>query len=203
MILLGRLDKFFDTKKESEKWLMVIATVLMVGYISSITLVPISQQKYREVQQQLEATLREIEMHRDYLIATGDREVKVKQYAKTMEELRRDIKALSLEVEYVRKRFKEGVKGVEFKKLIDAITQKAEESGVVLMHMTTPILRKQNGLTQGVKVGFQCHGGYGEIVKFIIYLEEGFSIANVSEVSLWRSHKGVRADINVTFWGGR
>ena len=80
---LERLDAYFAPKKESEKWMMIIAVAGLIAYIAYTYLLPYTENKYKKTEREKQTIQSSIINHNTYLnsiTVSGDRDYYVKKY---------------------------------------------------------------------------------------------------------------------------
>jgi len=80
--LLEKLDNYFEEKKESEFYLMVLAIVAVVGLISYSYLIPITEKQLRKdlaTQKSLQKKIHEEKRYLASVTVNGDQRYKIKK----------------------------------------------------------------------------------------------------------------------------
>lgn len=208
MSFVDKLDNYYNSRKPSEVWLMVILFSVLVGYLIYTLLSPISS-TYREQQESINNNLKmKINSDKSFLkniTVNGDRDYMVKKLDKKIVEKRRDLndnRAKLRKLDGAMKRLN-GVlytKG-NWSKFLHNIATKAKDSNLKVFSITNTVLDQNGTFAKVLDIDIKCQGKYGEILSFMNDLEQTKLVANVTRVKLTATDSDPKADIKLSVWG--
>ena len=208
MSFVDKLDNYYNSRKPSEVWLMVILFSVLVGYLIYTLLSPISS-TYREQQESINNNLKmKINSDKSFLkniTVNGDRDYMVKKLDKKIVEKRRDLndnRAKLRKLDGAMKRLN-GVlytKG-NWSKFLHNIATKAKDSNLKVFSITNTVLDQNGTFAKVLDIDIKCQGKYGEILSFMNDLEQTKLVANVTRVKLTATGSEPKADIKLSVWG--
>lgn len=208
MSLFDRLDSYYQSKKPSEIWLMVILVGILIGYLLYSALEPLST-SYRQKQEGIhrdltvkiesaKSFLRSIRVNgdQDYYIKDLNRKIVQKrmQLNKKREELAKLDGAITQlhSLLYTKN---------NWSKFLHTITQEAKKSNLKLFEINNQVYDSNKTFGKVLDVEVKCAGEYGDILSFMNNLEQTELVANISSVTLRAATEQPAADINLSVWG--
>ena len=210
MSILDKLDNYYEDKKPSEVWLMVILAGALVGYLLYTILEPISS-SYRKKEEARNKTLKQnISKAQSYLnsiTVNGDRNYKVKKLDKeiaqktnTLNEYRRKVTKLDGAVSKLNSvLYNKG----NWSKFLNDISKRAKANDLRIYSISNDVLEQNNTNAFGkvLEVNINCQGKYGKILSFMNDLENTELVTDISNIDLEASTGEPKVDINLTVWG--
>ena len=208
MSFVDKLDNYYNSRKPSEVWLMVILLSALVGYLIYTFLSPISS-SYREQQESMNRDLKtKISSDNSFLkniTVNGDRDYMVKELDKKIVEKRRDLNDNRVKLRKLDGAMKR-LSGVlytkgNWSKFLHNIATKAKDSNLKVFSITNTVLDQNGTFAKVLDIDIKCQGKYGEILSFMNDLEQTKLVANITRVKLTATDSAPKADIKLSVWG--
>ena len=208
MSFVDKLDNYYNSRKPSEVWLMVILFSVLVGYLIYTLVSPISS-AYREQQESTNRNLKmKISSGNSFLkniTVNGDRDYMVKKLDKKIVEKRRDLNDYRAKLRKLDGAMKK-LNGVlytkgNWSKFLHNIATKAKDSNLKVFSITNTVLDQNGTFAKVLDIDIKCQGKYGEILSFMNDLEQTKLVANVTRVKLTATDSEPKADIKLSVWG--
>ncbi len=135
--ILEKLDNYFANKKESEFYIIILVTILVIGIFSYYTLIPKTDnilKKDLKIQNQLKSKLIKEKNYLKSVTVNGDNRYKIKKLQKEIRDLKTTLNNLKEWNEYsdyqIRKLSKLLFNEKNWAKLLDSIAKKANNNSV-------------------------------------------------------------------------
>jgi lipopolysaccharide export LptBFGC system permease protein LptF len=207
---LERLDAYFAPKKESEKWMMIIAVAGLIAYIAYTYLLPYTENKYKKTEREKQTIQSSIINHNTYLnsiTVSGDRDYYVKKYDNDIVMKKQQIVDIKNKVTFIDQNL-EKLSDMLFNqkswsKFLNSITRKAEIQDVEIQYIANKYVDNNGSFGHVLEIAVGCKGEYPNIVKFVNELEQNTLVTDIYGTS-FRSEENssnILADINISVWG--
>jgi len=207
---LERLDAYFAPKKESEKWMMIIAVAGLIAYIAYTYLLPYTENKYKKTEREKQTIQSSIINHNTYLnsiTVSGDRDYYVKKYDNDIVMKKQQIVDIKNKVTFIDQNL-EKLSDMLFNqkswsKFLNSITRKAEIQDVEIQYIANKYVDNNGSFGHVLEIAVGCKGEYPNIVKFVNELEQNTLVTDIYGTA-FRSEENssnILADINISVWG--
>jgi len=207
---LERLDAYFAPKKESEKWMMIIAVAGLIAYIAYTYLLPYTEGKYKKTEREKQTIQSSIINHNTYLnsiTVSGDRDYYVKKYDNDIVMKKQKIVDTKNKVTFIDQNL-EKLSDMLFNqkswsKFLNSITRKAEKQDVEIQYIANKYVDNNGSFGHVLEIAVGCKGEYPNIVKFVNELEQNTLVTDIYGTA-FRSEENssnILADINISVWG--
>jgi len=207
---LERLDAYFAPKKESEKWMMIIAVAGLIAYIAYTYLLPYTENKYKKTEREKQTIQSSIINYSTYLnsiTVSGDRDYYVKKYDNDIIMKKQKIVATKNKVTFIDQNL-EKLSDMLFNqkswsKFLNSITLKAEKQDVEIQYIANKYVDNNGSFGHVLEIAVGCKGQYPNIVKFVNELEQNILVTDIYGTG-FRSEENssnILADINISVWG--
>jgi len=207
---LEALDNSFASKKESEKWGIIVMVAGVIGFLAYSYLLPYTEDMYTKSERKKKSIEKSIADNNIYLrsiTVRGDREFYVKKYNKDIERKKKNIQTLKDKITFIDSNLKK-LSDMLFNKkswsiFLNSITHKAEVNDVQLRYLDNTYTDNNGSFGHVLEIGIGCQGNYKNIVKFMNELEQNALVTDIfqTNLSLDENSSDVIADINISVWG--
>jgi len=207
---LEELDHYFENKKESEKWLMILLTAGVFGYLLYTYLFPYAKNKYETSMVEKEQITKRITEEKKYLqgiTVNGDRNYYVKKYSIDIKNRKKWIKDYEKKIALLDSNFQK-LSEILFNKknwsiFLDSLSDRANKNEVELISISSKYIDQNRSFGHVLEMGISCEGRYGNILKFINDIEQSKLVTDVyhTDIGIDKERNIVRADINISVWG--
>ena len=205
---LERLDKYFSTKKESEKWMMILAVAGMIAYIGYTFLLPYAQDLYKSSELKKNRLTKAIAEENAYLNSItigGDRNFYIKQYDKDIGEKKKQLISLKKRIDQINSSLAQ-LSDMLFNKkswanFLNSITENAKLSDVEVEFIKNKYVDNKGNFGHVLEVEIASSGNFKDIVKFLNLLEQNTLVTDIYSSSFKGSNDSISADINISVWG--
>ena len=210
MSTLDSLDNYYNGRKSSEAWMMVILVSALVAYLLH-TLVYPEAENYRKQEvkknKKLNKNIASAQRYLRSITVNGDKNYKVKQKDKIITQKKMELN------NYRQKLTK--IKGAVTKlnavvynkdnwsKFLDNIALQAKENNLKVFNISNKIYEQNGTFGKVFDISIKCQGDYGNILAFMNDLETADLVTNVSNAQIKVAPKNPIADINLSVWGIR
>ena len=208
MSLLDKLDNYYNSRKASEVWLMVLLTAIVVGYALYTIIDPISS-GYRERQESRNQELRDkIESANSYLnsiTVNGDRNFYINQINRKIVKKRmamNDLRSKLAKLDGAIKDFKSLLYTKNnWSKFLHTIAIDAKKNNLKVHSISNQYYDQNGTFAKVLDVDIKVQGEYNRILNFMNKLEQTELVANISKVTLEATDDTPKADIKLSVWG--
>ncbi|MFK5976001.1 MAG: hypothetical protein QM493_05800 [Sulfurovum sp.] len=207
---LEELDIYFSTKKEQEKWVMILGLAGLLAYMGYAFLLPYTEELHKQSEKSKKRIEKSIIDNRtylksisrrgnqDYMVIKLDRDIKNKKasivkYKKKIEFIDLNLMKLS-DMLFNQK---------SWSKFLNSITTKAEIQNVELQYITNHYVDSNGSFGHVLEIGIGCKGDYKNIIKFMNELEQNVLVTDIfkTELALDTNSSKIVADIHISVWG--
>ncbi|SFP13260.1 type 4a pilus biogenesis protein PilO [Hydrogenimonas thermophila] len=205
--ILEKLDNYFEHKKESEFYIIVLGTVFAIGMFSYNILIPETEdmlKKDLQIQNRLKAQLTKEKNYLKSVTVNGDNRYKIKKLQKEIKTLKatlNNLKELNEYSDYQIRKLQELLFNEEnWAKFLDSIAKKANDNSVDIDIISNTFIQNQKNFGHVLEIGIECEGNYQSIISFINDIEESELVVDVYDIVLEKEKK-LRANFKVSVWG--
>jgi len=207
---LEELDAYFEPKKESEKWLIILGIAGIISYIAYAYFLPYTESMFKKSEskkQTLEKRITDNEKYLASITVNGDRDYKVKQYDREIKQKKKQIKNLQSDIALVNSNLSK-LSDMLFNQknwsiFLNSITQTAEKENVDISYINNEFLNSNGNFGHVLEINLGCKGSYKDIVKFINDIEQNKLVTDIygTNIYLDDNTSEIVADINISVWG--
>jgi len=207
---LEALDTYFVTKKESEKWLLILGVAGVIAFIAYAYLLPYTEKMYEKSETSKKSIQKSIINNNTYLnsiTVSGDRNYYVKKFDNDIARKKENIIRINKNIKFIDRNL-EKLSDMLFNqkswsKFLNSITHKAEVQNVDLQYITNKYVDSNGSFGHVLEIGLGCKGEYKSIVKFMNEIEQNVLVTDIygTEFSGDQNSSEVMADINISVWG--
>ena len=207
---LEALDAYFEPKKESEKWLIILGIAGLIAYMAYAYLLPYTEDMYKKSERVKKSIEKSISDHRTYLnsiTVNGDREYYVKKFSKDIANKKKSIILLKNEIKFVDQNLNK-LSDMLFNQkswsnFLNSITDKAAIQNVEIEYIKNKYVDNNGSFGHVLEISVGCHGSYKDIVKFMNELEQNVLVTDIygTDMKLDKNSSHILSDINISVWG--
>jgi hypothetical protein len=207
---LEALDAYFEPKKESEKWLIILGIAGIITYIAYAYFLPYAETMYKKSESRKNTLIKSIRDNKDYLASitlNGDKDYKVKLYTKQIQKKKEKITDLKSKIVFIDNNLNK-LSDMLFNKkswstFLNSITHTAQENNVDIRYITNQYLNSNGNFGHVLEITVGCKGSYKGIVKFINSIEQNRLVTDIygTDIYLDVNSIDIVADINISVWG--
>ena len=205
--ILEKIDDYFEHKKKSEFYIIVLGTVFVIGMFSYNVLIPETEDILKrdlQTQNRLKAQLTEQENYLKSITVNGDNRYKIKKLQKEIKNLKttlKNIRELNEYSDYQIQTLSELLFNEKnWAKFLDSIAKKANDNGVDIDTISNIFIQNQENFGHVLEIDIECKGNYQNIISFINDIEESELVVDVYEIILEKEKK-IKANFKVSVWG--
>ena len=207
---LEELDHYFENKKESEKWVMIILVASVFGYLLYTYLFPYADSKYKTSKVEKEQIIKQIAEEQGYLNSItvgGDRSYYVKKFNREIRNIKHNIVTYNKKIALLDNKF-QLLSEILFNKknwatFLESISNRANENDVELVSLTSKYVDQNESFGHVLEMEIDCEGRYGNILSFINDIEQSKLVTDVyhTQLSIDNKKSIVDANIKISVWG--
>ncbi|WP_201353104.1 type 4a pilus biogenesis protein PilO [Hydrogenimonas urashimensis] len=205
--LLEKLDRYFEEKKESEFYLMVLGIMAVVGLISYSYLIPITEKQLKKdlkQQKRLEKKIREEKSYLASVTVNNDQRYKIKKLQKEIQTLQvkfNDLKEINEYSDYQIQTLSELLFNEKnWAKFLDSIALKAKKNNIDIFLISNKFINNKDSFGHVLEIGVECAGNYRNMINFLNEIEESELVVDIYNLEL-ESDKTINANFKVSVWG--
>jgi uncharacterized protein YoxC len=207
---LEALDAYFEPKKESEKWLIILGVAGIIAYLAYAYLLPYTENMYKKSERSKKTIEKSIKDNTTYLnsiTVNGDREYYVKKYTQDIKNKKQNIIRLKDKIIYIDQNL-EKLSDMLFNqkswsRFLNSITAKAASQNVDVQYIANKYVDHNDSFGHVLEISVGCKGSYKNIVKFMNEIEQNTLVTDIygSSLKLDSNSSDVATDINISVWG--
>jgi len=207
---LEALDTYFASKKESEKWMLILGTAGVIVFIAYTYLLPYTKNMYKKSETTKKSIQKSIINNNTYLnsiTVSGDRNYYVKKFDNDIVRKKENIIKINKNIKFIDKNL-EKLSDMLFNqkswsKFLNSITHKAEVQNVDLQYISNKYVGSKGSFGHVLEIGLGCKGEYKSIVKFMNEIEQNVLVTDIygTRFSGDQNSSEVMVDINISVWG--
>jgi len=204
------LDKFFEHKKPSESYLIIVGVAGIIGFIAYMLFLPYTQSEYetsKAQKLQIKKNINEQNQYLQSITVSGDRDYHVKAKNTEISNKKSDISDFEAKIKFVDLNLKQ-LSGMLFNKkswskFIDSISSTADTRDVSISNITNTNIDNNGSFGYVLEVTVACKGDYNGIVKFVNDLEQNVLVTDIFATHIYsdQNSSDALADINISVWG--
>ena len=205
--ILEKIEDYFEHKKKSEFYIIVLGTVFVIGMFSYNVLIPETEDILKrdlQTQNRLKAQLTEQENYLKSITVNGDNRYKIKKLQKEIKNLKttlKNIRELNEYSDYQIQTLSELLFNEKnWAKFLDSIAKKANDNGVDIDTISNIFIQNQENFGHVLEIGIECEGDYQDVIAFMNNIEESELVVDVYEIILEKEKK-IKANFKVSVWG--
>jgi len=207
---LEALDAYFEPKKESEKWLIILGIAGMISYIAYAYFLPYTENMYKVSESKkisLQKSIKDNESYLRSITRNGDRDYKVKLYTKQIETKKKQVVDLNSKITFIDNNLAK-LSDMLFNNkswsiFLNSITHTAQEQNVDINYITNQYLSSNGNFGHVLEIAVGCKGSYKDIIKFINSIEQNKLVTDIYGTNIYPdvNSTDIMADINISVWG--
>jgi hypothetical protein len=207
---LEALDAYFEPKKESEKWFIILGIAGIITYIAYAYFLPYTEHIYKKSESKKNTLIKSIKDNKNYLASitqNGDKDYKVKLYTKQIQKKKEQITNLKDKIIVIDNNLNK-LSDMLFNKkswstFLNSITHTAQENNVDIKSITNQYLNSNGNFGHVLEITVECKGNYKDIVKFINSIEQNRLVTDIYNTNIYPDVNSIDivADINISVWG--
>jgi len=207
---LEALDAYFSTKKESEKWLIIIGIAGLIAYIAYTYLLPYAENKYKQSERNRKAIEKRIQDNRLYLQSisrNGDKDYRVKVLTRQINDKKNQIEVYNKKLAAINSNIAK-LSDMLFNQrswstFMDSITEKAAMHDVDVQYINNKYVDHNGSFGHVLEINIGTKSDYKGLVKFMNELEQNTLVTDIygSNVKIDANSSDVVSDINISVWG--
>jgi len=207
---LEALDAYFEPKKESEKWLIILGIAGIISYIAYAYFLPYTEKMYRKSEATKQSLQKSIKDNQDYLASisqNGDRNYKVKLYDRQIKAKEDQIADLNSKIVFIDNNLNK-LSDMLFNNkswsiFLNSLTHTAQKHNVDIVYIKNQYLSSNGNFGHVLEIAVGCKGSYKNIVKFINSVEQNKLVTDIYGTNIYpdENSSDIMADINISVWG--
>jgi len=207
---LEELDAYFEPKKESEKWLIILGIAGLISYVAYAYFLPYTESMFKKSESKKQSLQKRITDNEKYLASitvNGDRDYKVKQYDRKIAQKKKQIVNLKKDIKLVDNNLLK-LSDMLFNQrnwsiFLNSLTQTAQKENVEISYINNEFLNSNGNFGHVLEINLGCKGSYKNIVKFINDIEQNRLVTDIygTNLSVDGNTSDIVADINISVWG--
>ena len=207
---LEELDAYFEPKKESEKWLVILGVAGIIAYLAYAYLLPYTEDMYNKSDRRKKGIEKSIVDNNTYLNSItvgGDREYYVKKFDNDIVNKKKNIIKTNDKIIFINNNLNKLSDMLfnqkSWSKFLNSITDKAAIHNVDIQYITNKYVDSNGSFGYVLEIGVGCKGEYKGIVKFMNEIEQNTLVTDIygTQFSGDSNSSDIIADINISVWG--
>ncbi len=207
---LEELDLYFAPKKESEKWVVILAIAGVIAYLGYDYLLPYTEDLYKKSDKTKKSIQKSIANNKTYLrsiSSNGNPDFYVNKYSKDITNKNSKISNLKKKIRFVNinldKLSDMLFNQKSWSRFLNSITTKAQIHNVDLQYITSHYVDNNGSFGHVLEIAVGSKGSYQGIVKFMNELEQNVLVTDIfkTEFALDSNSSNIIADIHISVWG--
>ena len=207
---LEALDAYFEPKKESEKWIIILGVAAVIAYLAYAYLLPYTEKMYKKSEISKKSIQKSIIDNKTYLNSIspgGDRDFYVKKFDREIVQKKGRIVQLNTKINFINRSL-EKLSDLLFNekswsKFINSITEKAEKHDINIVYITNKYVDNNGSFGYVLETGVGCKGSYKNLVQFMNELEQSVLVTDIyrTRFAADNNTSDIVSDINISVWG--
>ena len=207
---LENLDNIFASKKENEKWMIILGVAGTIAYLAYVYLLPYTENLYNKserTKKTIEKTINENISYLNSISDNGDRDFYIKKFDNDILIKKQNIMGLDKKILFINKNL-EKLSDMLFNQkswsiFLNSITDNAETQKVDIEYITNKYVDNNGSFGHVLEIGVGCKGEYKDIIKFINELEQNNLVTDIYNTNFRVDNNStlINADINISVWG--
>ncbi|NPA28834.1 MAG: type 4a pilus biogenesis protein PilO [Epsilonproteobacteria bacterium] len=204
---LENLDNYFEGRKESEFYIIVVGILFLFGYLSYGMLIPMSEKVLKRdlmTKRTLESTIRGHEKYLSSITVNGDRRYKIKLLQNDIQRLKnefKDTRELNEYFDFQIQTLSEMLFNEKnWAKFLDSITKEAKKHHVRITLLSNKFIDNKKSFGHVLEIGIECEGSYKNLLAFINAIEESNLVVDIYDINI-EGGKKISSAMKVSVWG--
>lgn len=205
---LEEMDKSFSTKKESEKWFMILGVAGLIALVAYNYLLPYSESVYEVSETEKNRLNKSVAEKNQYLSSItigGDLNYYIKQFDSTIESNKQTIVQLKKKIAYINRSLNK-LSPMLFNQrswamFLNSIAESARMYNVKINFIKNKYTDTKGSFGHVLEVEVESSGNFKDMVKFLNVLEQNTLVTDIYNSHLMGSDEGITSDINISVWG--
>jgi len=207
---LEALDNYFSTKKESEKWLIILGIAGLITYMAYTFLLPYTENMYKKserTRKTIEKRIKDNQIYLQSITRNGDRDYMVKQLMQEIKQKKNEIVSYNNKLDLLEKNIAKLSDMLfnqrSWSKFIDSITEKAALQNVDIQYINNKYVDHNGSFGHVLEINIGTKSDYKSIVKFMNELEQNTLVTDIygTDLKVDKNTSDIVSDINVSVWG--
>jgi len=207
---LEELDAYFEPKKESEKWLVILGVAGIIAYLAYAYLLPYTEDMYNKSDRSKKGIQKSIVDNNTYLNSItvgGDREHYVKKFDNDIVNKKKNIVKTNDKIIFINNNLNKLSDMLfnqkSWSKFLNSITDKAAIHNVDIQYIANKYVDNNGSFGYVLEIAVGCKGEYKGIVKFMNEIEQNTLVTDIygTQFSVDSNSSDIIADINISVWG--
>ncbi|HIE41298.1 MAG TPA: hypothetical protein EYP80_01400, partial [Candidatus Aenigmarchaeota archaeon] len=183
---LEKMDKYFSTKKENEKWLMILGVAGIIAFLAYTYLLPYAEGLHKSSEAKKNRLTKSIAAENTYLnsiTVSGDRNYYIKKYDKDIQNKNKQIDTLNNKIAYINKSL-EKLSGMLFNEkswanFLNSITDNAKTHNISLNFLKNKYVETEGNFGHILEIEVHGTGNFKDVVGFLNELEQNTLVTDV------------------------
>jgi len=207
---LEEMDAYFAPKKESEKWLVILAVAGFIAYAAYAYLLPYTEKMHKKSETTKNSIQKNINTNNTYLgsiTVSGNRNYYVKKFDNDILRKKENIVKINNNIKFIDTNL-EKLSDMLFNqkswsKFLNSITHKAEVQNVDIQYIKNKYVDNNGSFGHVLEIVLGCKGEYKSIVKFMNEIEQNVLVTDIygTKFSADENSTDVMGDIEISVWG--
>jgi len=207
---LEAMDTYFSTKKESEKWLIILGIAGLITYLAFTFLLPYTENMYKKsvrTRKAIEKRIKDNQIYLSSITRNGDRDYMVKQLTREIKQKKNEIVNYNTKLATLDKNIQKLSDMLfnqrSWSKFLDSITEKAAMHNVDIQYLNNKYVDHNGSFGHVLEINIGTKSDYKSIVKFMNELEQNTLVTDIygTDLELDANSSDIMSDINVSVWG--
>jgi len=209
---LEALDAYFEPKKESEKWIVILGIAGIISYLAYAYLLPYAESVFQVSESKKKTLQKRIIKNENYLkdiTVNGDRNYYIKKYDNDIRNKKQKIENIKQDIVFLDNNLNK-LSDMLFNKkswsiFLNSITKTALDENIEIVYLDNQYVDSQGQFGYVLEIGLGCKGTYKDIVKFMNDIEQNRLVTDVYSSYIYQDENNsasiINADINISVWG--
>ncbi len=205
---LEKMDQHFSTKKESEKWMLILGVAGIITFLAYTYLLPYSEGLHKSSEAEKNRLTKSIANENAYLNSItigGDRDYYIKKFDKDIQNKNTQIVSIDKKIAYINSGLQR-LSGMLFNQkswanFLNSITENAKTHSIELNFIKNKYVDSDGSFGHILEVEVDGNGNFKNIVEFLNDLEQNVLVTDIYSTYLEGTDEGIHADINISVWG--
>lgn len=205
--MLEKLDRFFENKKKTETYLIILLPIFVIGYLAVEVVIPKTQQSYDASKSALldtQSRLTNLENELNRLTVNGDRMFFVKELEKDINSLEVAIMEYDDASSYIDAQMIH-ISDILFNRaswsnFLDSISERAEENRVTIKNIHNQFISQDGEFGHVLEIGVDGTADFKNMLNFIANIEQSELLVDVYGMDLNATDQ-VESSLKISVWG--
>lgn len=207
---LEDLDGYFASKKENEKWLIIVGIAGIITYLAFTQLLPYTEDRYNKSERSkknIEKSIADNNTYLNSITVGGDKDFYVKKFDQDIINKKETIVQSKGKIKFINTNLQK-LSGMLFNQkswsiFLNSLTDKALVQDVNIEYITNKYVDNNGSFGHVLEITVGCKGEYKNIVKFMNEIEQNTLVTDIygTDLSLDTNTSDIIADINISVWG--